>query len=78
MATDRMVEVWGELPANQPIDVARASLLPIIRPDLNGKSFLIAGGSINELEDKLDETQHIWLGAELSEHMNEGQRRLIP
>jgi hypothetical protein len=78
MATDRMKEVWGDLPANQPVDVARATMLPVLRPDINGKSFLIAGGKITELEDKLAETQDVWLGPELSAHMNEGQRRLIP
>lgn len=75
---DHVRQVWGELPANQPLDVARGSLLPIIRPNINGKSFIINGGNITEVEDKLEETQPIWLGQELSKHMNEGQRRLIP
>ncbi|KAH7133876.1 hypothetical protein EDB81DRAFT_658955 [Dactylonectria macrodidyma] len=78
MVTDHIKKVWGNLPANSPLDVARASLLPIMRPDVNGKGFLINGGNITEIEDKLDETQHIWLGMELDGHMREGQRRLIP
>lgn len=78
MVTDHIKSIWGDLPANQPIDVAKASLLPVMRPDVNGKSFLINGGNVTELEDKLDETQHVWLGPELDEHMREGQRRLIP
>lgn len=78
MVTDRIKEVWGDLPANEPIDVAKASLLPVMRPDINGKSFLINGGNITELEDKLAETQHIWLGPKLSEDMIDGQGRLIP
>lgn len=78
MATDHMRGVWGSLPANTPLDVARASVLPIVRPDVNGKSFLIHGANITELEDKLDETQHLWLGPELDKNMREGQRRLIP
>ena len=78
MVTDRIREVWGDLPANQPIDVAKASLLPVMRPEVNGKSFLINGGNITELEDKLAETQPIWLGQKLSEDMNDGQERLLP
>lgn len=78
MVTGHIQHVWDNMPANQPVDVARASLLPIIRPETNGKSFLINGGNITELEDKLDETQHIWLGPDLDKDMREGQRRLIP
>ncbi|KPM40149.1 hypothetical protein AK830_g6436 [Neonectria ditissima] len=78
MVTDHIRNVWGELPANSPLDVAKASLMPIVGPALNGKSFLINGGRITEIEDKLDETQPIWLGAELDKDMREGQRRLIP
>ncbi|KAI8655293.1 hypothetical protein NCS57_01277700 [Fusarium keratoplasticum] len=78
MVTDHVRKVWGELPANSPLDVAKASLLPIVRPKVNGKSFLINGGNITEVEDKLDETQHVWLGSELDNNMREGQRRLIP
>lgn len=76
MAVGHIQNVWKDLPANQPVDVARASLLPIIRPEVNGKSFLINGGNITELEERLDETQHVWLGPELDKDMREGQRRL--
>ncbi|KAL2670511.1 hypothetical protein Neosp_014299 [[Neocosmospora] mangrovei] len=78
MVTDHIKKVWDELPANSPLDVAKASLLPIVRPQVNGKGFLINGGNITEVEDKLDETQHVWLGSELDRNMREGQRRLIP
>lgn len=78
MVTGHIQNVWGELPANSPLDVARASLLPIARPEVNGKSFLINGGDITEVEDKLDETQPVWLGSQLDSDMREGQRRLIP
>lgn len=78
MVTDHIRKIWGELPANSPLDVARASLLPVLQPEVNGKSFLINGGHITEVEDKLNETQPIWLGDELDKHMREGQRRLIP
>ncbi|KAH7013890.1 hypothetical protein EDB80DRAFT_568660 [Ilyonectria destructans] len=78
MVTDHIRKVWGELPANSPLDVAKASLLPVLRPEVNGKSFLINGGHITEVEDKLNETQPVWLGDELDKQMREGQRRLIP
>lgn len=78
MITDHIKNVWGDLPANKPLDVAKASLLPVVRPEINGKSFLINGGNITEVEDKLDEAQPIWMGPELDKHMREGQRRLIP
>lgn len=78
MVTGHIQDVWENMPANEPVDVARASLLPVMRPETNGKSFLINGGNITELEDKLDETQSVWLGPELDKHMREGQRRLIP
>ena len=78
MVTEELKGVWGELPANMPIDVAKAALLPIVRPEVNGKSFIINGGNITEVEDKLDEAQHMWLGTELDVNMREGQKRLIP
>lgn len=78
MVTDKIREVWGDLPANQPMDVARASLLPVVRPEVNGKSFLVNGGRITEVEDKLDETSPLWLGDQLAKDMREGQGRLIP
>ncbi|KAF4967736.1 hypothetical protein FSARC_4797 [Fusarium sarcochroum] len=77
MITDHVKKVWGDLPANTPLDVAKASLLPLVRHDVNGKAFLINGGNITEVEDKLDETQGVWLGLGLDKDMREGQRRLI-
>lgn len=77
MITDHVKKVWGDLPANSPLDVAKASLLPVVRPGVNGKAFLINGGNITEVEDKLDETQGVWLGQELDKQMREGQGRLI-
>ncbi|KAF5615736.1 3-hydroxyacyl-CoA dehydrogenase [Fusarium sp. NRRL 25303] len=77
MVTDHVKKVWGDLPANTPLDVAKASLLCVVRPEINGKAFLINGGRFTEVEDKLDETQAVWLGSELDKNMREGQRRLI-
>ncbi|KAL2881803.1 hypothetical protein SGCOL_002960 [Colletotrichum sp. CLE4] len=69
MVTDHIRSIWKELPANTPKDVATASLLPAMRPEVNGKSFFIHGGNISDLEDKLDETQPLWLGPELDKEM---------
>lgn len=77
MVTDEIKKVWGDLPANKPLDVARASLLLVVRPEINGKSFLVNGGLITEVEDKLDEARHVWLGPKLDKDMREGQRRLM-
>ena len=63
---------------NQPVHVARALLLPVVRPEINGKSFWVGGGEIVEVEDKTHEAQPIWLGKEMSEHVDEGQRRIVP
>lgn len=78
MLLPSFLEVWGDLPANRPEGVALALLLPVVRPEINGKSFFVAGHKIFDLEEKLQETQPLWMGSELSKHVNEGQRRLIP
>ncbi|GME65292.1 hypothetical protein GTA08_BOTSDO11911 [Neofusicoccum parvum] len=68
---------WG-LPANMPDGVGRALLLPVVRTNVNGKSFFVAGNNITEFEDKIHESQPIWMGEELSKNVDEGQRRLLP
>jgi hypothetical protein len=70
--------MWGELPINEPEGVALVLLIPIVRPEVNGKSFFVAGHKIVELEDKIHETQPLWIGKDLSAQVDEGQRRLIP
>ncbi|KXH40982.1 hypothetical protein CNYM01_05458 [Colletotrichum nymphaeae SA-01] len=78
MVAEDIKRLWGDLPANTPEDVAKASLVPVIRPEINGKSFIVHGKEFTDVEDKLDQTQHLWMGSELDEAMREGQRRLIP
>lgn len=78
MLLQEFYDIWGELPRNKPEGPARALLLPLVRPEINGKSFYIAGNQIIEVEDRLHEAQPIWLGEQLSKHVDEGQRRLIP
>lgn len=72
------LEKWGNLPQNSASDVAKALLLPVVRPDINGKSFFIAGGKMVEFEDSLLEAQPAWMGKQLSDDVNAGQRILIP
>ncbi|KFY79217.1 hypothetical protein V499_01752 [Pseudogymnoascus sp. VKM F-103] len=69
---------WGTLPANEPWGVAYALLLPVVRPDINGKSFFVAGHQIVDFEDKLHETQPVWMGDQLSKDVDEGQKIMIP
>lgn len=69
---------WGTLPANEPWGVAYALLLPVVRPDINGKSFFVAGHHIVDFEDKLHETQPVWMGEQLSKDVDEGQKIMIP
>lgn len=71
-------DIWGTLPLNQPEGVAHALLLPILQPKINGKSFFVAGHQIVEFEDKIHETQPLWMGEQLSKDVDEGQRRLLP
>ena len=78
MLKAEFLRVWGELPANEPIGVARALLLPIVRPGINGKSFFIAGHTIIDFEEGLDKTQPLWMGKQLSQDIEEGQRRIVP
>lgn len=71
-------DAWGTLPANEPWGVAHAILLPVVRPGINGKSLFVAGHQIVDFEDKLLETQPLWMGEQLSKDMNEGQKIMIP
>lgn len=76
MLPDWIRQKWGDLPTNDAKGVARALLLPALRPDVNGKTLWVAGNDIVEIEDKLDETRPVWLGTPLSQQLDEGQRRM--
>jgi NAD(P)-dependent dehydrogenase (short-subunit alcohol dehydrogenase family) len=78
MTPPGLLKLWEGLPSNQPATAAHALLLPVLQPEINGKCFFVAGDEIIELEDKLHETQPLWMGEQLSKDVNEGQRRLIP
>ncbi|KAK1765136.1 hypothetical protein QBC33DRAFT_516912 [Phialemonium atrogriseum] len=76
MLPDWVREKWGDLPANDASGVARALLLPALRPDLNGKTLWVAGNDVIEIEDALHDAQPQWLGSQLSANVDEGQRRM--
>jgi hypothetical protein len=78
MLKDEFLRVWADLPANEPIGVARALLLPAVRPDMNGKSLFVAGHEIVDFEEGLERTQPQWMGEQLSRDVDEGQRRILP
>lgn len=78
MLLPEFLKVWGDLPANEPIGVAKALLLPAVRTDLNGKSFFVAGHEIIDFEEGLERTKSEWMGKQLSDHVDEGQRRIVP
>ena len=78
MLLPELKAVWDGLPSNEPEGVARALLLPLCRPEVNGKAFFVAGNQIVDFEDSLAVTQDKWMGKQLSQDINEGQRRLTP
>lgn len=57
--------------------VGLSLLLPALRPDLNGKSFFVAGDRYFEFEDSLYDAQPIWMSKDLSDHVREGQDILL-
>lgn len=69
-------EIWGDLPRNTTLGLAKALLLPVIKEDMHGKSLWVGGNNITELEEKIQETQPLWMGPELSAGVNEGNRRM--
>ena len=68
---------WGELPKNTSRGVAGALLLPVIEPKINGKAFFVAGDKIFEFEDSLHEAQPHWMGQQLSNDVDQGQKFLL-
>ena len=76
MLPDWIRELWGDLPANSAKGVAKALLIPAVRPDLNGRTIWVAGNNAVELESALHATQPHWIGQELSRAVDEGQSRM--
>lgn len=78
MLPDAIRKLWGSLPTNETWGVGRAILLPVVRPDVNGKSLFVGGHQIVDFEDKLHETQPLWMGEQMSKDMDAGQLIMIP
>ena len=78
MTLPQFIDIWGSLPLNQPEGVAHALLLPILRPEINGRAFFVAGYQIVGLEDKLHETQSLWMGKQLSKRCGWGTAETNP
>lgn len=87
-----MVEGWQKLnlPVNQPEDVGKAMLICAtanrtppdedasgIRLPFHGKILYITGGSAYEIEDRLQDLEPEWLGAENSRILTVGQQYLL-
>ncbi|KAF7555080.1 hypothetical protein G7Z17_g2417 [Cylindrodendrum hubeiense] len=56
------LQKWGDLPKNSTTGVANALFLPILQPEINGKSFFVAGDQIIEFEDTLHNAEPQWMG----------------
>jgi len=77
MLIPEWLETWT-LPKNSPEGVAKGLFLPIVRsPQLNGKSFFVAGDRLIEFEDSLYKAQPQWMGPELCDHVRKGQDILL-
>jgi hypothetical protein len=76
MLPQRIRDLWGDLPANNTHGVARALLIPMARPEINGRTVWVAGNKAIELEESLHMSQPVWMGKELSEAVNDGQKRM--
>ncbi|CAK7207975.1 hypothetical protein SEUCBS139899_010809 [Sporothrix eucalyptigena] len=68
--------VKENLPLNQPADVAAMILQCAADKTLNGKSVFVAGGKGYDTEEGYDKTQPQWMGEQLAEEWNRGQRVL--
>jgi hypothetical protein len=83
---------WEELklPANDPVDVARAMLICATanrgnhnetfkgaRLPFSGKILYVSGGESYEIEDRMQELEPEWLGKENSKSLEIGQAYLI-
>lgn len=67
-------EKWGDLPANDVTGVAAALLLPAVRPSTHGKTFFVGGNQAIEIEQALDYLRPEWLGQDMAEAMEKGQK----
>ncbi|KAJ0315822.1 hypothetical protein COL5a_011857 [Colletotrichum fioriniae] len=50
MVSEDIKRLWGDLLSNTPEDVAKDSLVPVIRPETNGKSLIVHGKDFTDVE----------------------------
>jgi NAD(P)-dependent dehydrogenase (short-subunit alcohol dehydrogenase family) len=77
MLLPEWLQKWGDLPKNSATGVARALFLPITQPQINGKSFFVAGDNIFEFKQPLYDTEPVWMGKELCDNVRRGQKILL-
>ena len=77
MPPANVIDSWGDLPVNESWGVARALLLPLVRPEMNGCSLFVAGNEITDLESGLREMQPGWMGEQLSRNVDRGQEKIL-
>lgn len=79
MMPEWIMTLWSKpskLPTNDSDGVARALLIPTVRPGINGRTIWVAGNNAVELEEPLSKSQDAWMGSNLSKAVNEGQLRM--
>ncbi|KAI1843756.1 hypothetical protein JX265_001050 [Neoarthrinium moseri] len=76
MLLDDWLAGWT-LPKNTAEGVAQTLFLPIVRNQINGKSFFVAGDEAYEFEDTLFETEPSWMGERLCRDVRKGQEILL-
>jgi len=87
-AGDAAKEMFGELPMNSPVSVARGIAQACADPKLNGmsfpigsllrlgKTFWVMDNELTEIEGPLHDTMELWLGKKNTKLFKEGARRL--
>jgi hypothetical protein len=69
--TSAFAEGWikGGFPTNEPVDISRAIATAAVRPDLNGCTLWVSGGTLTEIENGIvgvPNRDH-WLGKKNNE-----------
>src|SRR5271170_5203848 len=59
--------MFGELPMNTPVSVARGIAQASADPSLNGKTFWVMDNELTEIEGTIESTMDAWLGKKNSQ-----------
>jgi hypothetical protein len=68
--------MFGELPMNTPVSVARGIAQASADPSLNGKTFWVMDNELTEIEGTIESTMDAWLGKKNTQLFREGAERL--